>query len=88
MASQAQNLMWSVVTSLCAIVAPFLLGASAVVIGIGFYRMVQPGPRQNAPGFGVGWDLIVPAWPLYLAALLSALIGLYAYRKTIPRDKP
>lgn len=69
-----------VITSLCIIAAPFFLGATLLLAGVGIYRMANPGPRGGPAGLNAAWDIIAPAWPLLCATL--ALIGLavIAYR--------
>lgn len=75
----------AIVTSVCAVVAPFLIAASAVVIGVGLYRMVSPSAANQAPGFSAGWEVIGPAWPLYLGAMVFTAAGWYFWRKRSKR---
>jgi hypothetical protein len=81
-----RDLVLMVVTTVSVMVAPFLLGACSVVIGIGIYRMFQPGPAAISPGFAVGWGISSAAWPLFSVTVALTVGGLWTFR-TLSRTR-
>ena len=71
----------SFATSVSVVVTPFLLGACIVVAGISGYRMFHGSDRGDAPGMQSALESGLHAWPLLLATLFSAAVGVYCFRK-------
>jgi hypothetical protein len=64
------------------LVAPFFLGGSAFLVGLGVYRIFMPGPPgpDHEPGLSACWAIISPAWPLFLITALSTVIAMPALK--------
>jgi hypothetical protein len=80
MSQGSKHTVCSVVAAVMAIVAPFLLAASAIVAGIAAYLVFRPGPNGREPGLTIGWEVVASSWPLFVSAILLAVIGFFSLR--------
>lgn len=67
------------------LIAPFLVGAVAVLVGIVVFIGANGGHTPAGPQDA--WKTLVAAWPLVAAAFLSLGVGIYAWMSLRRLDK-
>lgn len=71
---------WCWVLTIISILAGFFfLAASLFMLGLSSYKLFAHGGSMSGPE--AAWDVLAPAWPLYLITLVLGLVGWFAFRK-------
>jgi len=53
----------------------FLSCAALVILGLGAVRLFKEGPHAEPSGLAGAWKIIAPAWPIFLLALVTGVLG-------------